>query len=139
MKNNKLKKMLIPTFREEKNTIAVYIFGSFVRNEEKEDSDLDLAILSNPGFNLDISQLREKIWSIIRIEPQIVDLRKVNLIFQQRILSEGLLIYESDYLKRADFVEKVIIEYCDFEPVYRKALADFFYGLKRKYGTYLRP
>lgn len=139
MQIDQFKKILNPIFQEEKNIIAVYLFGSLAKNEEREDSDLDLALLYKPGFSYDLSSLREKIWTAVRIEPQITDLREVDLILQQRILAEGILIYEADYIARANFVEKVIIEYCDFEPVYKRALNDFFYAMKRKYGSYLRP
>ena len=65
--------MFIERVRQEIPVTAVYVFGSYARGEEREDSDIDLLVVS-PAFTgtrfYDNSRIGVLTWGIdTRIEP----------------------------------------------------------------------
>lgn len=72
--------------------IGLYLFGSWVRSQATKASDIDLAVDAPsplpPGL---LAQLREKLEeSHIPYRVEIVDLRKTDNAFRQRVLNEGI-------------------------------------------------
>ena len=72
--------------------IGLYLFGSWVRGQATSASDIDLAVdapLPLPSGLL--AQLRERLEeSHIPYRVEIVDLRKTDSAFRQRVLNEGI-------------------------------------------------
>lgn len=129
-------KELCRVFKKESRIVSVWLFGSQAKGEAREYSDIDLAILYENLIGLmeqiGIENEVERALGIEKVD--FVNLNKVGLPFQHRVISEGKLIYSKDKERTTDFVEKVLIEYCDFEPLYKRYLEDYFKGIDERYG-----
>lgn len=73
--------------------VTVYLFGSWARGEATSRSDIDLAVESRtplpPGT---LARLRERLEeSHIPYRVDVVDLRKTDAVFRQRVLKEGIV------------------------------------------------
>jgi predicted nucleotidyltransferase len=82
---------------------AVYLFGGHGAGDERPDSDVDLALLlspeeAGPAGSLAMSDLRFELESLLGREVDLVNLRKVNTVFQHEIIQQGRTIYQqSEY------------------------------------------
>ncbi len=122
--------------KSKEEILAVYIFGSKGTEYEKEDSDVDLAILfadAKPLF-AELS-LEAEIEEIIAGEVDLVSLNKCNILLKYRIIKEGQKIYEQDPIYTADFIEEVLKHYFDFGLKLKKLKADFRQGLKEEISS----
>ncbi|MCK5780661.1 MAG: nucleotidyltransferase domain-containing protein [Psychrilyobacter sp.] len=108
-----------------KNVDSIYIYGSISRDELREESDIDIAIVGD--FNFDdkltfICDLEKKIGRKI----DLVDFNGSNLNFQAEIIINGKLIYCLDR-KKNDLLEyKILSKYLVFEED-RKIVIDEIY------------
>ena len=87
-------------FADKKEVVAVYLYGSYARNEHKSDSDIDLAVLflekssDNLGTMTDYSIDLEK---LLTKEVEIQELNAIGIEIGKRIISEGLLLIDNDH------------------------------------------
>ncbi len=63
MCNEKLKDKIIEYFQDKKEVITVYLYGSIVTGKDAMNSDVDIALLTNPYKNLMESQRATPGWS----------------------------------------------------------------------------
>jgi len=119
--------------------VAIYAYGSIVKGRLRNDSDIDIAML--PSFETDVFeklQLISKVDAIITSatkssgidkEVSVLDMRGkyVSLQLLYKIITEGIMIYESDPIDRINYENAVKREYFDFIPY-------LLYLRKRKYG-----
>ena len=49
--NEKMKKEIVETLRN-KDVMSAFLFGSYVRNEQKDESDLDILVKLKPNYSL---------------------------------------------------------------------------------------
>lgn len=72
------------------NAWAIYVHGSFAREDERPDSDLDLAVLLPPGVKIaDRLALAAEVSTAAGREADIVDLREANLDLVHALLRDG--------------------------------------------------
>ncbi len=80
---------------------AVYLFGSLVDGEQREGSDIDIALLLPPeqarrvGSML-MSALEERLESALSRSVDLINLREVSTVFQNEIISSGKRIHCAD-------------------------------------------
>ena len=99
---------------------SIVWFGSSVRGEATEDSDIDICIIEEPGYTIN---LKEKL-KIIRELPEKVDIsffHDLPLNIRQEILQEGEIIYTKD-----NYDVYTLIKETDFEMVkYRRMQEEY--------------
>lgn len=79
------------------DTLAVYVFGSHARGDERPDSDLDIAILLPPGRRIpDKLALLAKLTERAGRRVDIVELASAGDVIRAEVLAEGRTIYERD-------------------------------------------
>jgi predicted nucleotidyltransferase len=102
-------KIAIDVLNEEiKNIYCIYLFGSFSTKYQRGDSDLDLAILSEDDLSIEKTwEIAQKVASKIKIDVDLVDLKKASTVFQNQIINEGKKIYIKDQTK-VDFFENYV-------------------------------
>ena len=93
---------------------AIYVFGSYGTSYEREDSDIDIAIITDT--NLSISKkykLKEILTKAINKEIDLSILSKHDTNLMINVLSEGLLIYENDEysIKFDEIYENIEFDY----------------------------
>ena len=102
-------------FSKQPNILGVWIVGSYGTKYQREDSDIDFAIL----FDRDIDDLEElkfacDITEILNIENiDTINLRKAPITLQFKAIKDGRNLYEADYIKICDYIEYVIDNYVD--------------------------
>lgn len=102
-------------FSLNQNILAVWIIGSYGTEYQREESDIDLALLLDHDINLmDEMEISQNISDIIKFENiDIVNLKKAPITLQFKALKEGRQIYEKDFIKVSDYMENVFNRYRD--------------------------
>ena len=77
---------------------AIYLFGSYGTEDEKPDSDVDIALLFPPRRakavkSLALSECWSSLTKILQKNVDLVNLRLVNTVFQHEIIQNGRLLY----------------------------------------------
>ncbi|MFB6159086.1 MAG: nucleotidyltransferase domain-containing protein [Candidatus Nanohalobium sp.] len=119
---------------QEYDVVAAYLFGSFVRGEEKEDSDIDVAVFFR-DYNINkLLELGRKIQEEAGVEREI-DVRALNrsgTAFSFRVISEGEVLYESEASERADVEQMIDRRYHDMKPYFE----DYRREMKQRLASY---
>ena len=91
MKNSQIIHFLKTRFN---NLWAIYLFGSQVKGQVNNESDVDLAILGPIAFNhSQIWEARSELELLIKQDVDLLDLRAIGLTTRQVILDEALRLY----------------------------------------------
>ncbi len=97
----------------------VIIFGSLIRGNFRDDSDIDIAIHLNKDLDfLEIGDIVSRLETKLERDIDIVILNKLyyeDPILAFEIISKGLPVYVIDREKFIDFKYKTFIEYMDTE------------------------
>ena len=124
---NKLKEIesKILKYFKEKPIDGIYIFGSASRDELKEESDIDIAILGKIDLNDRINYSAD-LEEILKRRVDLIDFHRADLNFQAEIIIGGRCIYFRDKNEN-DFLEmKILSKYLIFEED-RKVVIDAIY------------
>ena len=99
------------------NIELIYIFGSYGKGTNKDNSDLDIAIHikgeSNGFIKLDI--LDELVGILNREDIDLVILNSVDTELQFQVIKYGKLIYMKDLITKVIFESNVMNRYMDME------------------------
>ncbi len=113
-------------FKEKiKKIDGVYIFGSIIRKELREESDIDIAVIGDLNFSDKLDYICE-LEKILEKKVDIIDFNKSNLNFQAEIITNGRLIYCLDNEKNDLLEYKILAKYLVFEED-RKIVIDEIY------------
>jgi len=98
-----------------------YIFGSFVNGNTVKTSDIDIAVFLKQKNKLKRFDIRLKLMTeLSKIFRKEVDLTVINditsIFFKYIIVTEGILIFESNKGLRIDTESMIYSEYFDFKP-----------------------
>ncbi len=117
--------------REEEGVLFCYLFGSCVRKDMIQGSDVDLAVYFDKERIKDFFDKRieliAKFSRLLKKDADVVVLNSASPLLRYVVLKEGSLIFERDKGRRVDFELKSLNEYFDFKPVlemYNKALLE---------------
>jgi len=90
----------------------IYIFGSIVKNRGRNDSDIDIAILTDKQIDeYKLYMVSQQLADELKREVDIVDLRKASIVFKAEILRTGKLVYNSDSMIKMAFQLNVLKQY----------------------------
>ncbi len=110
---------------EGRNEITLaYLYGSSVRGHLRDDSDLDLGIVLNKGFDPDplyTAQIARKIEMQTHFDREL-DVRILNGMpprFLRQVI-DGELVFSRNESERVNFEMQVIDSYLDFKPFYEQ-------------------
>ena len=80
-------------FAEKYGILEIGIFGSFARNDAREDSDVDVCIKTKTPNPFVIVHIKEEIENLVRKHVDIVRVRdKMNPFLKERIEKEGVYV-----------------------------------------------
>ncbi len=94
MKENieELKDRIIPVLQQH-DVIHAAVFGSFVRGEEREDSDLDILVEFGEGKSLlDLVALKLELEDILKRKTDVVTYNGLHPDIRERVLEEQVAI-----------------------------------------------
>ncbi len=125
----KIKIMLV----NELSPKLIYIFGSIVANRVRDDSDIDIAILTEKKIDeYQLYMVSQQLADKLKREVDIVDLKDASTIFKAEIIKNGKLIYNSDNLGKMYYQLEVLRDYT-FLNERRQEIID---KLKKKVAKY---
>lgn len=95
MLNKEKREQIINFLTVKTNCCAIVIFGSYARDSERPDSDLDIAIKTDKKLtSLEIFNLQNELEDILKIDVDLIDLaQEMSDGFRYEILINGQLIY----------------------------------------------
>ncbi|NLX61867.1 MAG: nucleotidyltransferase domain-containing protein [Tissierellia bacterium] len=107
----------IDRFAKDYNIKLIYIFGSYAKGTNIENSDLDIAVYINgraDGF-LKLDLLDELVAILDREDIDLVILNNVDPELQFQVIKYGKIIYMEDILTKVLFESRVMSIYMDME------------------------
>lgn len=95
MLNKEKQEQIINFLTTKTNCCAIVIFGSYARDSERPDSDLDIAIKTDKKLtSIEIFNLQNDLEDILKIDVDLIDLaQEMSDGFRYEILINGQLIY----------------------------------------------
>ncbi|WP_315119180.1 type VII toxin-antitoxin system MntA family adenylyltransferase antitoxin [uncultured Clostridium sp.] len=94
------------------NPYLIYVFGSAAKGILREDSDIDIAFLSEESFSdYEIFMIAQELASNLNRDIDLIDLKKASTVFKAQIVGTGIKIYCTDETKRMYFEMRTLKEY----------------------------
>lgn len=94
------------------NPCMVYLFGSAAKNELREDSDIDIAYISDsspePYGNF---MLAQELADIFKRDVDLINLNTASTVFKVQVINTGKKIYCNDENRRMIFEMRAFKEY----------------------------
>jgi len=136
---------MAPILAEYPVVAAAYLFGSCVRGELGDGSDVDVGLVLQRRGETALDHLRTLGELTARLEQatapwpvDLVVLEPQGPLFCHRVLLEGRLIYEADRARRVDFESDTYVRAFDFRPTFELATRGKRAALKRWLAEYRR-
>jgi predicted nucleotidyltransferase len=132
---------VLPGILDHEPVSLAYLYGSVTTGRMHPFSDVDIALLVDEGLSpLDRLKLTLRIQLDVADQCDLsnADVRIINdapLIFQGRVVCDGLLIYARDEQERIEFETATRLRYFDYQPVHRRLQDAFFADLLER-GLY---
>ena len=87
---------------------AVYLFGTYGTEDERPESDADIALLLLPGesvkaASLAMSELRFALESLLNRDVDLINLRQVSTVLQKEVIAADLRIFTGDEYAADEF------------------------------------
>jgi predicted nucleotidyltransferase len=119
----------------EPRVLAAFLFGSQANGDATPHSDVDLAILLEEelmleewlGLEVDLCQ------ALGREDLDLLSLKRASISLRFRAVS-GRLLYERTSDRVSGFIQRVLVEYYDFQPVLETYRREFARSLENDYG-----
>jgi predicted nucleotidyltransferase len=116
---------------------AIYLFGSYGTQDERPDSDVDIALLlpydrAKENKNIVISKCRHVLEERLKKEVDLANLRLTSTVFQFQIVTTGRLIYSRDVQAVQVFEMLTMSQYQRLNEE-RKDILQAFYKTGRAY------
>ena len=100
---------------KEFNPLAIILFGSFSRNSQNEESDIDIAIISDILDKKKIFEAKQNLQELIKKDIDLVNLKSEEIYdsFRYEILMNGIILYCKDEYKYDLYKIDMIREYIE--------------------------
>lgn len=91
---------------------VIYLFGSYAAGNERIDSDIDLAFLSDQSFSeYNLFMISQGLANLLDRNVDLIDLKEASTVFQAQVIGTGKVIYNEDDTQRLIFEMKVLKMY----------------------------
>jgi predicted nucleotidyltransferase len=120
--------------QKEDDILAAFIFGSYGTKYQRDESDLDLAVLfyNSPTIMEQMELAGRLDIELDGIEIDLINLNNSKLILQHEVILKGEKIFTKDEIKTADFIEYVLKFAPDARIFYKKYQKEYISGLKEE-------
>ena len=87
----------------------IYIFGSAVRNEPREDSDIEIDFLANEKVtDYESFMLHKELADIFKREVDLINLKTASTVIKAQIIGNGRAIYVAYINVKIDLAMRII-------------------------------
>ena len=115
---------LIKEAEQDKEIVAVGLFGSAARHENSDDSDIDISLFLRDRYYTPIEFSQKKMEYLKLFDFDIKIFQQLPLYIRIRILKEMEILFCSDENELYEIAFRFIREFSDFEPIYRHYLRE---------------
>lgn len=121
---NRIKKYV----KEDKQILALFLFGSTARRNNYLGSDVDICLVLVPGpyTSKQLSEKKMEYLKLFNLDIQIF--QQLPIYIKRRVVKEGKVLFCRDEDKLYDNVFFVIREFADFEHIYYDYLKEVAYA-----------
>lgn len=111
--SEKLEQMIIDALSKTASPFLIYLFGSYVKQTEHPDSDIDIAFLSKDKKlgKYELFLIAQDIASKLNRDVDLIDLNQASTVFQAQVISTGKVIYNIDNREKSQFEMKILKMY----------------------------
>ncbi len=89
---------------EKTSAFIIILFGSAAEERLRDDSDIDLAFLSEKSLSeYEVFIIAQELANELGRDVDLIDLRKASTVFKANILGTGKIIYSSDENRKHEF------------------------------------
>lgn len=122
--NRKQINKLLEEIKQDKQILALSLFGSTARKDDNKYSDIDVCLFMMPGTYSSKQMSRKRLDYLKHFDFDIQIFQQLPLYIKKRILKEGQILFcrNEDTLYNIAF--KTIQEYSDYEHIYREYLKE---------------
>jgi len=135
----------LPQIVEQTPVQLIYLHGSAARGEMTPSSNVDIALVCDD----DISP-RQRLQLTLDVSAELyrraniteADVRVINdapLVFQGRVVCEGILLYARDKVQQVEFEVRTRDEYFDYLPFHRRLQDTFLRNVRERGILYGKP
>lgn len=97
---------------EKVKPFVIYLFGSGSRNELREDSDIDIAFISDEDVTpYQCFLIAQELADIFKREVDLVNLKDSSTVFRAQVVGSGRSVYCIDENRRMHFEMRALKEY----------------------------
>lgn len=97
---------------KETEPICIYLLGSASRNELREDSDIDIALLADKSIDsYRVFIIAQQLYDVFKREVDLINLNSASTVFKAQVVGKGTVIYCKDNKKRCYFEIRALKEY----------------------------
>ena len=97
---------------EETEAFCIYLLGSASRNELRDDSDIDIAFLSDTSIDSYKSFIiAQRLYDVFKRDVDLINLNSASTVFKAQVVGKGRVIFCNDNKKRCYFEMRALKEY----------------------------
>lgn len=133
MDKQKIEQYLISILNEYDVIKLAIVFGSFVGNSFRKESDIDIAVASNNKIKYDVLiEIQKRISKKVDKEVDILDFNRLDGFILNQILTKGKVLIKKDVTLYANIIQRMLEFQEDIYPNmkknYKKRLKRFIDG-----------
>jgi len=103
---------IVDGLKDEIHPYLLVIFGSYAKGLIRDDSDIDIAYLSDKNYSsYEKFMAAQQLAGILDREIDLLDFNTASTVMQAQIISSGKVIYCTDELRRMNFYMRAFKEY----------------------------
>ncbi len=104
----------IEILKKEFNPIVIYLFGSAAQNRLRDDSDIDIAFLTDNDVNdYECFIKAQELADVFNRDVDLINLNASSTVFKAQVVGTGKIIYCSDETKRMYFEMRAFKSICN--------------------------
>lgn len=116
---------LVSRAKQDKQILAVLLFGSSARAESSDESDLDICLIINEDLSMSGREIFQKRLSYLKnFDMDIQIFQQLPLYIRVRVIREGQILFCRNEDKLYEAVFHTLREFADFEHIYREYLRE---------------
>ncbi|GAX90214.1 type VII toxin-antitoxin system MntA family adenylyltransferase antitoxin [Effusibacillus lacus] len=105
-------KLVTELLSERLSPYTLYLFGSGAQGKMREDSDLDIAYLTDKEVSdYESFMLAQELADQLGLEVDLVNLKKASTVFQAQIIGKGKVILDLDPPRRMMYQIRILKDY----------------------------
>ncbi|MCD6483163.1 MAG: nucleotidyltransferase domain-containing protein [Candidatus Aenigmarchaeota archaeon] len=124
--NKKIVGKLVEKAKNDRKILAVFLFGSFLRDKHPEDIDICLVLRKNVKKS-EFSKIKLKYLSDFH-DLDISIFQQLPIYIRKRVIKEGKILLMKDFDELYDIVIDTIKEFDDFKKIYKMYLEGVMNG-----------